>query len=109
MLPPVPVVPIILGQHVIVVFLLHPRAGHGELVLEELRSVLKLSRLEAGCLLFDVYRLADDPAQLFLHEVWKSRDALEAHASNLHTSRFRTAVNSYLERPIERFEVLEVE
>ena len=109
MLPPGPVVPIFPGQHVIVVFLLHLRAGHGEFVLEELRSVLELSRKEAGCLLFDVYRLAGDPAQLFLHEVWESRNALEAHASNLHISRFRAAVNSYLERPIERFEVLEVE
>jgi quinol monooxygenase YgiN len=92
-----------------VVFLLQLKTGHEELVLEEFRSVLELSRKEAGCLLFDLYRLADDPARLFVHEVWESRDALEAHASNLHTSRFRTAVNSYLERPIERFEVLEVE
>jgi quinol monooxygenase YgiN len=53
--------------------------------------------------------LANDPARLFLHEVWENWDALEAHASNLHTSRFRTAVNSYLEYPIERFEVQEVE
>ena len=91
------------------VFLLQLKVGHEELVLEEFRPVLELSRKEACCVLFDLYRLADDPARLFVHEVWESRDAFEAHASTLHTSRFRTAVNSYLERPIERFEVLEVE
>ncbi len=89
--------------------MLHLKPGHEELVLEKLGSVLELSRKEAGCLLFDVYRLANNPARLFLHEVWESRNALEAHASNLHISRFRAAVNSYMERPIERFEVLEVE
>jgi quinol monooxygenase YgiN len=109
MLSPRPVVPIFPGQHVIVVFLLHLKPGHEELVLEEFRSVLELSRKEAGCVLFDLYRLADDPARLFVHEVWESRNAFEANASNLHISRFRAAVNSYLERPIERFEVLEVD
>jgi quinol monooxygenase YgiN len=109
MLPPGSVVPIFPGQHVIVVFLLQLKAGHEELVLEEFSSVLELSRKEAGCVLFDLYRLADDPARLFVHEVWESRDAFEAHASTLHTSRFRAAVNSYLERPIERFEVLDID
>jgi quinol monooxygenase YgiN len=94
---------------VLLVVSLRVKHGFEELVNEELSRLVHTSRLETGCLLFDVYRLANDPARLFLHEVWENRDALEAHASNLHASRFRTAVNSYLERPIERFEVLEVE
>jgi quinol monooxygenase YgiN len=94
---------------VLLVVSLRVKHGFEVLVSDELSQLVHKSRLETGCLLFDVYRLADNPARLFLHEVWETRDALEAHASNLHTSRFRTAVNSYLERPIERFEVQEVE
>lgn len=98
-----------LFRQVIVVLVLHIKSNHTDLVLNELRIIMDGSRKEAGCLLFDAYRLADNPAQLFLHEVWESRNAMEAHASNLHISRFRATVNSYLECPIERFEVIEVE
>jgi len=106
---PPPASSTVTGRQVIAVSSLHAKPGHAKLVLQEVRIVMDRSRTEVGCLLFDVYQLADDPAQLFLHEVWESRDAWEAHASNLHTSRFRAAVNSYLERPIEIFEVRGIE
>jgi quinol monooxygenase YgiN len=109
MLSSKPASPAIGGKHVIIVLLLHLKPGREALVLEDTRSVRDRSRREAGCLLFDIYRLADDPGQLFLHEVWESRDAMEAHASNFHTSRFRAAINAYLEDPIQTFEVLEID
>ncbi len=101
--------PIVTGRQVIAVSSLRAKPGHDTLVLEEIRFVVRRSRTEAGCMLFDVYQFADDPARIFLHEVWESRDAWEGHASNMHTSRFRAAVNRYLERPIEIFEVRAIE
>lgn len=68
------------GKNVIVVFAVYAKPGHLGLVLHDIRFVMQRSRGRAG-----------------------------AHGkpmpSNLHTSRFRAAVNSYLERPIETFEV----
>jgi quinol monooxygenase YgiN len=95
------------GRAVSRVSVIDVKPGHEKLVEIELRALLKRSRREAGCLLFDVYRPRENTCRLFLHEVWESRDAFEAHSTDLHTGHFRAAVSRYLERPIEAFEVQE--
>jgi quinol monooxygenase YgiN len=96
------------GRPVTHVSMMEVKPGHARLVEIELRALLKRSRREPGCLLFDVYRLRETPLRLFLHEIWESREAFEAHATHPDTGRFRVAVHGYLECPIESFEVQEV-
>jgi quinol monooxygenase YgiN len=87
---------------------LEARQGTEHLLIEELRSLVRASRKEAGCLVFDLYRIAGRPSAFALHEVWEPHQAIEAHASNFHTTRFRMTVERYLASPIEVFELEEL-
>jgi quinol monooxygenase YgiN len=42
-------------------------------------SVVASTRLEPGCLDYDLYQLLDDPAVMFFYENWASADALSRH------------------------------
>ncbi len=95
-------------EQVILVSVLHAKPGFEKLILEELLKLIHFSRQEAGCLIFDLYRVAGNEARIFLHEVWESRDAFEAHSSNFHTTRFRASVSRHLERPAEVLEIEEI-
>ena len=43
------------------------------------------SRLEAGCLRFDLLRDNDNPNKFACYEVWSNADALKAHMDEPHT------------------------
>lgn len=108
MAPPGVTAPARGGKQVNVVYALYGKPGLDKLLLDELRPLIQRSRKEAGCLLFDLYRLTSDRSRFFLHEVWKNHDALEVHSSNFHTTRLRAEVAHYLRRPVEIFEVEEI-
>jgi quinol monooxygenase YgiN len=97
------------GRAVTHVSVMEVKPDHEELVEIEIRTLLKRSRREAGCLLFDVYRLRESPSRLFLHEVWESRDVFAAHSTHYDTGRFRAAVNGHLKLPMAASEVQEFE
>ena len=84
------------------------KQGFEQLLLEELRILVRLSRQEVGCLVFDVYRIAGRSFTFALHEVWETREAMEAHARNFHTTHFRIGAERYLARPIETLELEEL-
>ena len=92
----------------IFVYLLCVKPGFEEMVHDELLTLRHKSRLEAGCLHFDLYRLADNRFYFLLHEVWEGQDALEAHATSRHTTQFRATVMRYLEQPIAVYQLYEV-
>ena len=94
---------------VVRVCFLYAKPGFESLVQDELLSLIQKSRLEAGCIHFDLYKLVENRFYYFMHEVWESRDALETHLTSYHTTWFRTAVAGYLERPIEIYEIQEID
>jgi quinol monooxygenase YgiN len=52
--------------------------------------------LEAGCRQFDVCFSEDDPANVFLYEVYDDRAAFEAHLSTGHYKVFDAAVREWV-------------
>jgi quinol monooxygenase YgiN len=84
------------------------REGYEQLFIEELSRLVRTSREEVGCLLFDAYRVAARSSVFALHEVWVMREAMEAHARNFHTARFRMTVDKYLAHPMETLELEEL-
>ena len=84
------------------------KQGFEQLLLEELRTLVRLSRREVGCLVFDLYRIAGRSSAFALHEVWDVREAMEAHARNFHTTRFKVGAERYLAHPIETLELEEL-
>ena len=80
---------------VTVEFDLDPRfvAPFMEAMLENARAS---KALEAGCRQFDVCFSEDDPAKVFLYEVYDDRAAFEAHLSTGHYKVFDAAVREWV-------------
>ena len=84
------------------------KQGSEQLLIEELGRLVRSSRREAGCLLFDLYRISGRSSTFALHEVWEIREAMEAHSRNFHTTRFRMTAEKYLAHPMQILELEEV-
>ena len=61
----------------------------------------KNARKEPGNLRFDVHQSADDPKLFFLHEVYKSDEAIAYHRETEHYKKWRDAVADMMEKPRE--------
>jgi quinol monooxygenase YgiN len=59
-------------------------AGQERELEEHLLSLAAPTRAEPGCLLYDLYRSADDPPLFVRIEVWRSEADLEAHKAAPH-------------------------
>jgi (4S)-4-hydroxy-5-phosphonooxypentane-2,3-dione isomerase len=54
--------------------------------------------IEPGCLQFDVCGAPDDPATIFLYEVYVDRAAFDAHLASPHFRAFDAAVGQWVVR-----------
>lgn len=56
---------------------------------EALTEVLAPTRLEDGCLFYDLHVAADDPSKFLFHESWESDAHHDAHDRTPHIQRLR--------------------
>lgn len=54
--------------------------GKGEEFARAFAPRCEISRRDAGCLQFDIFRSVSDPDKFVLLELWESEEALAAHA-----------------------------
>ena len=54
------------------------------------------TRAEPGCTVFDVRQCCDAPGLFFLFEVYRDRDALDAHRNSAHFAAFRRDVDGWV-------------
>jgi quinol monooxygenase YgiN len=54
-------------------------------------DMLNASRAEAGCIEYSYAIDVDDPGLVRVFEVWRDREAMEAHFSSGHMARWREA------------------
>jgi quinol monooxygenase YgiN len=64
-----------------------------ETVFAAVQQLARESRLEAGCLRYDVYRSGKAPVLSIIQEEWESDDALQAHRSSPHVEKFKAAIS----------------
>ena len=76
----------------------HARAKPGQVAdaLELLRGLIAPTRAEAGCINYDLYQSADDPALFVFYENWASVKDFEAHGRSAHIHNFRQRAAAYL-------------
>ena len=53
------------------------------------------TREEPGCLRFDVYQNVDNPAELYLYEVYVNQAAFDYHAKTPHIQEWRKTVENW--------------
>jgi quinol monooxygenase YgiN len=88
--------------------LFEAKEGFEHILVEELTKLVRRSRQDVGCLLFDFYRISGKHSAFAIYEVWEFREAMEAHLGNFHTTRFKVAIERYLAGPIQVFELEEM-
>ncbi len=54
---------------------------------------------EPGCVRFDVIQDEQDPNRIYLYEVYKDRDAFEAHLTMPHLIKWRETVRDWFVEP----------
>lgn len=62
--------------------------GREERVAEILRTMVRSTRLEAGCVQYEAHRSVDDPRRFMLYEVYRDEAALKAHEDSEHFRRY---------------------
>jgi quinol monooxygenase YgiN len=59
-------------------------ANNIELVKAELLKLIKITRVEAGCINYDLHQDNDNPAHFLFYENWESRELWQDHMGNQH-------------------------
>ena len=84
------------------------KPGFEELIVPELTLIIEASRQIEGCLVFDLFRLSQERSTLVLHEVWDTREALEAYSRSPLKIEMTSLVMRFLAQPLRSWTVEEV-
>ncbi|MEM1085320.1 MAG: putative quinol monooxygenase [Verrucomicrobiota bacterium] len=68
-----------------------------ELVKSELLKLIDITRVEEGCLQYDLHQDNENPAHFLYFENWESRDLWQAHMGNQHLADYMTATEGAVE------------
>jgi len=83
-----------MSDTVIVIATIKVKPGVEDRARQLLQSIVPPTRLEPGCLNYDLHQSATDPTEFLFHETWASDDALAAHSAS--TAPHRTALRQEL-------------
>jgi quinol monooxygenase YgiN len=78
---------------------IHASPGQEAAVREVLEGFVAPTLKEDGCLRYDLFVDADDPAKFTFIEEWSSREALEAHGRSTHITSGRARMAGLLAGP----------
>ena len=79
----------------------HARAKPGKeaQAREILRALVAPTKLEEGCIDYDLHQSADDPSLFVFFENWTTPAALDAHSRSPHIAHFRSICGESLVEP----------
>lgn len=85
------------------------KTAHRDEVRATLLSMVTESRKESACLQYDLYQDDNDPNVFVFHEIWASREGLDAHNEQPYIQAFGASLDKletnpeiYLTRPLDR-------
>jgi quinol monooxygenase YgiN len=73
---------------VALVVMMHAKPGQELLLQAELTALVRPTRNEEGCLLYDLHRSTDVPGDFLFFEIWYNREAHAAHKQTPHFLRW---------------------
>jgi quinol monooxygenase YgiN len=93
------------------VIVAHFRALPGkEDALEQLlMGLVGPTRSEHGCVLYDLHRDLQDPAQFLFYEIWTDRESWDAHMVTPHLEELKATVGDYLAEPLRVWQMRQIE
>jgi quinol monooxygenase YgiN len=75
---------------------MHAKPGQELLLQAELTALVRPSRNEEDCLLYDLHRSTDVPGDFLFYEIWASREAHAAHKQTPHFLRWNARKDTLL-------------
>jgi len=78
----------------------HARPGCEGALLAAIRNVEEPTKLEAGCISYQVFRSVRVQGEFYIHSRWRDMAAFELHASLPHTVRFLSVVEPLIDHPV---------
>jgi quinol monooxygenase YgiN len=81
---------------VALVVMMHAKPGQELLLQAELSALIRPTRKEEGCLLYDLHRSAEVPGDFMFFEIWASRDAHAEHKRTPHFLRWNARKDTLL-------------
>jgi len=67
------------------------------LVQDELQKLIAPTRVEEGCITYDLHQDNENPALFLFYETWATRDLWQKHMNNTHLAAFIAATEGALE------------
>ena len=68
-----------------------------DLVKSELIKLIEPTRVEEGCISYDLHQDNDNPAYFVFHENWESEALLEQHLGSQHIADYLAATEGFVE------------
>ena len=90
-----------MAEHLIVIAYLTARAGKEDGARKMLQALVAPTRLEAGCITYDLHEMHGDATRFVFYEIWRSAAVLEAHSKSAHMMAFREIRAEFLSGPTE--------
>jgi quinol monooxygenase YgiN len=81
---------------VALVVMMHAKPGQELLLQAELTALVRPTKNEEGCLLYDLHRSTDVPGDFLFYEIWSSREAHTAHKQTPHFLRWNARKDTLL-------------
>jgi quinol monooxygenase YgiN len=81
---------------VALVVMMHAKPGQELLLQAELTALVRPTRSEEGCVLYDLHRSTDVPSDFLFYEIWASREAHAAHKQTPHFLRWNARKDTLL-------------
>jgi quinol monooxygenase YgiN len=78
------------------VVMMHAKPGQELLLQAELSALIRPTRKEEGCILYDLHRSCDVAGDFLFYEIWASRDAHAEHKRTPHFSRWNARKDTLL-------------
>ena len=97
------------SSRLVVVAIFRARAGREQALSTALLAMLAPTRLESGCLNYDLHGSNDDPGLFFFHETWVSVDDHRAHLDTQHVRHLLEIIPKLLLEPIRELKGRRIE
>ena len=69
------------------------KPDHIDLVKAELLKLIDITRVEQGCIKYDLHQDNDNPAHFMFYENWETRELWQTHMGNQHLTDYMAATD----------------
>ncbi len=70
-------------------------AEHTKEMKNLLKTMIEASKAEDGCLLYDIFQLADEPQKFIVIESWRDEKSLDGHKQSAHYKYYKSHFEPY--------------